>query len=677
MSQVTHPYRQKLANSAEDPQRTHYSHNPSRSLQLGPYSERSTHGDLSTTSTTPNAYHSAHTGTSSANKNSPNQYSYGGSQTDVYVTPSEGTGLPPPSGPTSLKKRQHQQQFQATYNNLQPPSSFSSAPGSNIGSSESLPYPHAISGVSSRGSSAASSRLQPPDTPVGARSFSSPSQMQDEPNKPHQASKSEPPVSGGTDQNAPSTGRSHHRQSKSVDLSHMYLLDRNESAHFTLTNENLSDVSHNLIKQYLGENSSSSLLPRMKTIEMYRKNVKKSNDPKVLFQYAQYMLQTALTMDQSKSTEGSPDPNAGPTLEKNMKKQFLKEAVHYLKKLSDKGYTDAQYLLADAYSSGALGKVENKEAFALFQGAAKHGHVESAYRTAYCYEEGLGVGRDSRRAIEFLKYAASKNHPAAMYKLGVYSFHSRMGLPDNVNVKKSGIQWLSRAATSANELTNAAPYELAKIYENGFLDIVIPDHKYAMELYVQSASLGHVKSAAILGKAYEIGDEVVPQDADLSIHYYTQAAVAGDPESMLSLCAWYLMGNPPNLEKDNFEAFQWAIRAAKLGLPKAQSTVGHFYEKGIGCDVNLESAKYWYTLATENGDQRAKSKMLKLSNPNQNYSSSVASNPELSTRPSSSSALASANSTPLDTKKEGKNKKEKKKKKGKEKGGKEKDCIIM
>lgn len=489
-----------------------------------------------------------------------------------------------------------------------------------------------------------------PDTPVGARSFSMP--LASTPDGTF-VRESSPMSTSGTDLSSQNQlqhqqGKpSHARGSKSVDLSHLYLLDRNESTHFTLTNESMSDVSHNLIKQYLGENSQSSLLPRMKTIEMYRKNVKKSNDPKVLFQYAQYMLQTALTLQPSDAPENSGDKSS--TTERDLKKQFLKEAVHYLKKLSDKGYTDAQYLLADAYSSGALGKVDNKEAFALFQGAAKHGHIESAYRTAYCYEEGLGTTRDSRRAVDFLKFAAAKNHPAAMYKLGMYSFYSKMGFADNTNVKKSGIQWLTRAVTRANELTNAAPYELAKIQDAGFLDIVIPDHKYAMELYVQSASLGHVKSAAILGKAYEMGDDVVPQDPDLSIHYYSQAALGGDAESMLALCAWYLVGNPPNLPKDENEAFQWALAAANLKFTKALYTVGHFYEKGIGCEANLETAKSWYKMARDRGDEKAAIKLQKLG----------------------SSESATANQSKSNGKKEDPKRKKSKKDK------KDKDCVIM
>ncbi|KAK7684756.1 hypothetical protein QCA50_011998 [Cerrena zonata] len=419
------------------------------------------------------------------------------------------------------------------------------------------------------------------------------------------------------------------------------------SAHYNPTIQNVLNNNH--IKPQQSPSSSSTPYPLYdsqtpppafpkEASNGNGKNAKKSNDPTVLFQYAQYMLQTALILDnENSSTPGSNTPNESPRKNENLgvnnnnmkkshsksksnsssldlenasemddsklKRALLKEAVHYLRKLSDKGYTEAQYLLGDACSSGALGKVDNKEAFALFQAAAKHGHIESAYRTSYCYEEGLGTGRDARKAIEYLKMAASKNHPASMYKLGVYSFYSRMGMPNNVNTKKMGIKWLTRASNVANELIGAAPYELGKIYYNGFQDIIITDQKYALELYSQAAALGHIESAAILGKCYEVG-EIVPQDSNLSIHYYTQAALGGDPESMLSMCAWYLVGNEPFLPKDELEAFEWAKRAAMCGLAKAQFALANFYEKGIGCIKNINDAQTWYQKGAENGDEK-------------------------------------------------------------------------
>ena len=405
-------------------------------------------------------------------------------------------------------------------------------------------------------------------------------------------------------------------RTKSVDLLHMYQLSNTEGAHLTATTESVANLSHQMISRYFDEDNGSALYPRLKTIEMYRENVKKFKDATVLFEYAQYMLQTALTIEETNiviDQDGAISSPDNAITQSDLKKQFLKEAHHYLKKLSLKGYADSQYLLADAYSSGAFGEVENKESFSLFQAAAKHGHIESAYRVAYCFENGLGTTRNSRKAVDFLKLAASRNHPSSMYKLGLYSFHGRMGLSNDVNTKQNGIKWLSRAAARANELTSAAPYELANIYRDGFLDIIIPDEKYATELYIQAASLGHIQSSTILGQIYEIGNTAVKNDVSLSIHYYTQAATRGDPVAMVGLCAWYLLGAEPAFEKDESEAFQWVQNAANTGFPKAQFTLGYFYEKGKGCEKDLERAVKWYEKAAINNDPRALNKMKSIS----------------------------------------------------------------
>lgn len=398
---------------------------------------------------------------------------------------------------------------------------------------------------------------------------------------------------------------------KSIDLSHMYLLSGSFDTQLTATNESVAETSHEMINQYLGGTKNTALMPRLKTIELYRQNVKKSKEPDVLFQYAQYMLQTALTINKTANAIGkSNDHNETSDINQmDLKQQFLKESKHYLKKLSMKGYADAQYLLADGYASGIFGRVDNKDAFRYFQAAAKHGHVESAYRTSHCFEEGLGTTRDSRRALNFLKFAASRNHPSAMYKLGLYSYYGRMGLPDDVNTKMNGIKWLSRATARANELTCAAPYELAKIYETGFLDLVIPDEKYAMELYIQAATLGHIPSLTLLGQIYETGNSTIGPDTSLSVHYYTQAALKGDPVAMLGLCAWYLLGASPAFDKDEKEAFHWAHEAANKGYPKAQFTLGYFYERGKGCEVSVVNAWKWYEKAAKNNDPRAIKKM--------------------------------------------------------------------
>lgn len=438
------------------------------------------------------------------------------------------------------------------------------------------------------------------------------------------------------------------------------------------------DLSQTFLSANLGPNSSS-LVPRMKTIEMYRKNAKKSNDPVIQFQFAQYMLQTALLASTSSSGQhigkspsfnalddpddfelefpplrsdqngsmhshtpsnasnislsniggsgantgaGSgdppqatlPSPSLGPLTphdERKIKRALLKEAVSHLRRLADKGYADAQYLLGDAYASGALGKADLKESFALFQLAAKHGHAEASYRTALCLEEGWGTSKDPRKALQFLRQSASRNHPGAMLRLGIACFYGNLGLhigastSNKVKTQQEGIKWLTRAADAANDIFPQGPYELAKIYEEGYRDLIFKDLQYSVQLYVKSADLNYVPAASKLGHAYEYGELGCPQDAALSIHYYTIAALGGDPTAMLAMCAWYMVGAEPMLPRNAEEAYEWALRAAERGLAKAQYATGYFLENGIGAERDILQASRWYHSAASGGDERA------------------------------------------------------------------------
>lgn len=382
-------------------------------------------------------------------------------------------------------------------------------------------------------------------------------------------------------------------------------------------------MDQSLVKQHLGTNSTN-LKSRLEAAEQYRKNAKRSNDPKVLFHYAQFMLQMALELKDLNHKLGESTPKVHSRslsdVSSSSRRQsslslnnpndnlaqmsfFLKEAQHYLKRLSDKGYVEAQYLLGDAWSSGAFGKVDDEKAFNLFLISAKHGHTESAFRVAHCFEEGLGTGRDARKGIEFLKKAASEKHPAAMYKLGVYHFYARMGIADNMTNKKMAINWLERASIVATELTAAAPYELGKIYYEGYKDIVIRDREYAVKLFTKAAALNHVEAAARLGEHYEEGVDGVPTD-HLSINYYTQAALLGHPGAMLALGAWYLCG-AECLEINEAEALLWIQKSADCGFPKAQYTYGHFLQVGKGCEADQKLAQDMFIKSAEGGYERA------------------------------------------------------------------------
>lgn len=315
--------------------------------------------------------------------------------------------------------------------------------------------------------------------------------------------------------------------------------------------------------------SNASLLSAEKTLEMYRQNAKKTNDFSTLYSFAVFLIATAQEMglDHHEEPKGSknPKPKAGSSGESSMSSphELVREARAILQKLSNSGYPFAQYYLADGYASGLFskGKEDYNSAFPLFVLAAKHGHAESAFRAALCYEFGWGCRKDPAKAVQFLRTAAAKRHPGAMTRLG------RACLSGDLGEKRyrEGIKWLKLAAEAADPMYNTAPYILGCLYEKGYGDDIFLDEGYAAELFTQAAELGHAEANFRMGDAYEHGKLNCPRDPALSVHFYTGAAERGHPEAMMGLCAWYMVGAEPVLEKDEEEAYEWARRAAELG----------------------------------------------------------------------------------------------------------------
>lgn len=335
-----------------------------------------------------------------------------------------------------------------------------------------------------------------------------------------------------------------------------------------------SSLDNTHLRQAVGQNAS--LLGTKKTLDMYRANAKKTNDPTIQYEFAVFMINAAQEMSASTEDDSSqavppPSPNrdfdgapidnqtlAGSRLE------LLREARHILQKLSDRSYPYAQYYLADGYASGLLNKgvEDNDKAFPLFIAASKHGHAEAGYRGALCYEFGWGCRKDAPKAVQFFRQSASKNHPGAMSRLGRACLVGDLGLG---NRYREGLKWLKRAAESADFQYNSAPYELGLLHETGFGDDVFHDEAYAAQLFTQSADLGHVEANYRLGDSYEHGKLSCPKDPALSVHFYTRAAEQGHPFAQIALCAWYMVGAEPVLEKDENEAYEWARKAAESG----------------------------------------------------------------------------------------------------------------
>ncbi|KAF2116589.1 hypothetical protein BDV96DRAFT_29612 [Lophiotrema nucula] len=297
--------------------------------------------------------------------------------------------------------------------------------------------------------------------------------------------------------------------------------------------------------------------------------------------------------------------------------KFMDEAHKIVKKLVSSGYGEAMFYLADAYGQGMLGlQVDTKEAFTLYQSAAKAGHPQSAYRTAVCcemgHEEGGGTKKDPLKAVQWYRRSAALGDVSAQYKMGMILLKGLLGQQRNIG---EAINMLKRAADQADEANPHALHELGLIYEaQTGNERIIRDEAYAFSLFNQAANLGYKFSQFRLGQAYEYGLLGCQIDARSSIAWYTRAAAQEEHQSELALSGWYLTGSQGILEQSDTEAFLWARKAAcaEPPLPKALFAMGYFTEIGIGCPRSLEEAKRWYGRAASYKFPKAQERLEEL-----------------------------------------------------------------
>ncbi|KAJ5899996.1 hypothetical protein N7495_004740 [Penicillium taxi] len=380
-----------------------------------------------------------------------------------------------------------------------------------------------------------------------------------------------------------------------------------------------SQFNNSALQSSVGNHAS--LLSHKQTFEMYLTNVKKTDQSGSQYEFAIFMINSIRELPPAKPDD--PDPITPARL--------MKEAKSILQRLADRSYPFAQYYLADGYASGLFnkGKPDLDRGFSLFMAASKHGHIEACYRTALCYEFGWGCRKDGARAEKFYRQAASKNHPGAMLRMAKACLTADMGLGKRY---REGIKWMKRSAEIADAQYNSAPYELGVMHETGFGDDIFPDQTYAAQLFTKSAELGHIEAAYRLGDAYEHGKLNCPRDPALSIHFYTCAAQNDHGLAQMALCAWYLVGAEPVLEKDENEAYEWALRAARNDLTKAQYACGYFTEMGIGCRRDPLEARVWYVRAAEQGDERAKHRIAAIQAASEGVNPALAAQPPKQTR---------------------------------------------
>lgn len=188
---------------------------------------------------------------------------------------------------------------------------------------------------------------------------------------------------------------------------------------------------------------------------------------------------------------------------------------------------------------------------------------------------------------KYLLLAADAEIPYALHTLALRLF--RLGKD------KKALRMLTKAAEQGYAKSH---YALAQRLEHD--DAHEKDIAKALHLYQKAAEHGSTQAQNKLGLLYLDG---IYHDKDLEKAQYwlRQAASKGNSKAQnnLGLLLEKELSSPA-------QALLWFRSAAIRGNTRAQNNLGRCLQKGIGTTIDKGKAYYWYNLAAQTGNQRAK-----------------------------------------------------------------------
>ncbi|MDR1129833.1 MAG: sel1 repeat family protein [Prevotellaceae bacterium] len=305
----------------------------------------------------------------------------------------------------------------------------------------------------------------------------------------------------------------------------------------------------------------------------------------------------------------------------------LDRAFEHFTQAAEGGNLDAMYNLGRMYKY-SVGRPENPEtALKYFAEAAEKGDLNANLEMGLSYElEYGGLEFDGQKAMEYMAYAADRDHPYAQYKMGVYHYYGMV----EENMEK-GLEYLQKA------YANGSVYAAATLGDHFLYGRdETADSGEAFAYYKYAADRDYITEGVGLCYLYGIGVESSDSEA------FKYFLIAADRDVLaakfrLGLCYKYERGTVKNLAEayrwlseaageesrgaeyelgmmllkgegvamDTEKGVEWLRKAADNEYAEAQLELGNCYLTGQGVEEDDVQAMYWYQKAAENGNEDA------------------------------------------------------------------------
>ena len=278
-----------------------------------------------------------------------------------------------------------------------------------------------------------------------------------------------------------------------------------------------------------------------------------------------------------------------------IKKNFSR-AYYFYDLSAQLGDDDGLCCLALCYEHGNGVALDYKKAITVHALACAAGSAPAMMNLGNCYSWGRGVPQSPETAMRYYEKAANMNYGEAQNNLAICYLKGE-GTEKN---EEQAFYWFRLAADIHN--VPEAQYTLAVAYSGG-KDLLPQDHEKAIYYYTLAADQGHSGAQSDLGYSYFTGNGTAV-DYEKAFHYFSLAAAQNDPLGLgnLATCYRYGKGTRKNLKK----AVKYYKLAAALGNPESQYILANSYSDGNEMlRKKPKMAIYYYALAADQGHAKA------------------------------------------------------------------------
>ncbi|MGN1393277.1 MAG: tetratricopeptide repeat protein [Succinivibrionaceae bacterium] len=242
----------------------------------------------------------------------------------------------------------------------------------------------------------------------------------------------------------------------------------------------------------------------------------------------------------------------------------LGKAYELAKKANDLGdITEAKIIMINVMLLDDVIQKNNDELFKLASQAVEKDYTEAYVILANFYRYGIGTESNNQEAFRLMSIAEERNSIDATYYMSDYY---REGIGVDVDLEKS------------------------------------------LEKLVKAADAGHHIARILLGMDYLIEHQLTKGDEELGIKYLKLAADKEDSEACYTLGTYLLK----HKKGDPLEAISYIKKAADIGHPYAQNTIGILYLSGTHVEKNSDIGVKYLQQASEQGVKEATDVLRKL-----------------------------------------------------------------